>query len=173
MLTAIVVLVLLVLVLVAASITRVPPNTVALVERLGKFQTALQPGLAFRIPFVDKVAHRVSLQPMVLRMPKIPLANNEGTWVEIEPVIHFQVIDAPKAVYEIANFHQGLEQVATIAARQVVGTLDEYGALAGRGRIRTAIAEALVQPATAWGLRIAEVDVPSVERAKLPSAPTS
>lgn len=171
MLTVLIVLVLLVLALVAGSITRVPPNTVALVERLGKFQTALQPGLALRIPLLDRVAHRVSLQPMVLRTPAMPLVTNEGKWVEIEPVIHFQVIDARKAVYEIANFHQGLEQVATNAARQIVGTLDEYGALAGRGRIRTAMAEALGQAATAWGLRIAEVDVPSVERAKLPSAP--
>ncbi|MFC0625456.1 SPFH domain-containing protein [Kribbella deserti] len=165
--------VLLVLVLLAASVTRVAPDTAGLVERLGKFQTVLQPGVAFRIPFVDKVAHRVSLRPMVLQLAAMPLVTNDNKVVSAQPVIHFQVIDPRLAVYEVANFHQGLEQVATLAARQVTGTLDEYGALTGRHHIRQAIATALAQPAAAWGLRITEVDVPAVERASLPSAPSA
>ena len=134
---AIVLLVLIVFVIIVLvrSVRIIPQARAGVVERLGKYQRTLNPGLTLLIPFVDRLLPLLDLREQVVSFPPQPVITEDNLVVSIDTVVYFQVTDARAATYEIANYIQAVEQLTTTTLRNVVGGLNLEEALTSRDQI--------------------------------------
>jgi regulator of protease activity HflC (stomatin/prohibitin superfamily) len=93
----------------ARAIRIVPQARAGVVERLGRFNRTLEPGLALVIPFVDRVRPLIDLREQVVSFPPQPVITEDNLTVNIDSVIYYQVTDPKAASYEIANYIQAIE----------------------------------------------------------------
>jgi len=133
-----------VLIIVARTIRVVPQASAVIVERLGRYARTLDAGLHFLVPFLDRPRATVDLREQVVTFDPQPVITSDNLVVSIDTVIYFQPTDPRAAVYEIADYILGIEQLTVTTLRNVIGSLaleqtrtsrDEINAqLRGRGR---------------------------------------
>lgn len=160
-----------VVVLLAMAVKVVKPDTVAVIERLGRFQRLAQPGVLVVMPFVDRLKAHVTSKPQLLQMRAQPLATADGGWVTAPPTVYYTIVDPVLATYEISSPALALEQLVITGQRQVVRDLKTYVALTGRAEIRRRLVAVLTGPAAKWGLRIDDIELGEVDRAETPVRP--
>ena len=124
--TTIVLLLLLVfaITVVVRTIRIVPQQTAVIIERLGSYSRTLDDGMHVLVPFIDKPRATIDLREQVVTFPPQPVITSDNLVVSIDTVIYYTVTDAKSAVYEIANFIQGIEQLTVTTLRNVIGSLD-------------------------------------------------
>ena len=136
---ALLVVLLLVLVFVVVALVRavriVPQAVAIIVERLGRYNKTLDAGLHLLIPFVDRVRASVDLREQVVSFPPQPVITSDNLVVSIDTVIYFQVTSPKDAVYEIANYITGIEQLTVTTLRNVIGSMDLEQTLTSRDQI--------------------------------------
>ena len=132
---ALIVLLVFVLFIAGAGVKIVPQARAGVVERLGRFSRTLEPGLALLIPFIDRMRPLIDLREQVVSFPPQPVITSDNLVVSIDTVIYYQVIEPKSAVYEIANFIQGIEQLTVTTLRNVIGSLDLEQTLTSRDQI--------------------------------------
>ena len=123
------VLVLLVLVLVSKAIILVPQGEAAVIERLGRYTRTLSGGLAFVIPFIDRVREKVDTRERMVTFPPQAVITEDNLTVAIDTVVTFQVNDPARAIYGVADYIFGIEQITTATLRDVVGGLTQQSLL--------------------------------------------
>ena len=139
---------------VAAKTVRIIPQARAgVVERLGRYQRTLGPGLALVIPFVDRVRPLIDLREQVVTFPPQPVITQDNVSVQIDTVIYFTITDPRAASYEIANPLQAIEQLTVTTLRNIVGALTLEDALTGRERVNTELRVVLDERTGKWGIR--------------------
>ena len=111
-----------VLLALARTVRIVPQARAGVVERLGRYQRTLMPGLALVVPFVDRLRPLIDLREQVVSFAPQPVITEDNLVVNIDSVIYFQVTDAKSATYEIANYIQGIEQLTVTTLRNVVAS---------------------------------------------------
>ena len=116
------VLVLFVVSTIARAVRVVPQASAVIIERLGRYSRTLEPGLHFLVPFVDRPRANVDLREQVVSFPPQPVITSDNLVVNIDTVIYFQPTDPKSAVYEIANYIQGIEQLTVTTLRNVIGS---------------------------------------------------
>ena len=107
-------------VVLVRSIRIVPQARAGIVERLGRFNRVLGPGLAIIVPFVDRLKPLVDMRERVVSFPPQPVITEDNLVVSIDTVIYFQVTDPKSASYEIVDFIQGIEQLTVTTLRNVL-----------------------------------------------------
>src|ERR671920_1815480 len=117
---ALVALAVLVLVVLSRAIRIVPQARAGVVERLGRYQRTLNPGLALLVPFVDRVRPLIDLREQVVSFPPQPVITEDNLVLGIDTVVYFQVNDPKAASYEIANYIQAIEQLVVTTLRNVI-----------------------------------------------------
>ena len=162
-LIALIVIALFVVIVLAKSVTIVPQAQAKVVERLGRYSRTLSPGLALLVPFVDRVRATIDLREQVISFPPQPVITADNLQVGIDTVVYFQVTDPRLAVYGIANYITGMEQLTTTTLRNVVGGLNLEGALTGRDGINSQLREVLDGTTGPWGLRVARVEIKAID----------
>ncbi|MGY1591431.1 SPFH domain-containing protein [Geodermatophilus sp. SYSU D00708] len=162
-LIALIVIALLVVIVVAKSVTIVPQAQAKVVERLGRYSRTLSPGLSILVPFIDRVRATIDLREQVVSFPPQPVITADNLQVGIDTVVYFQVTDPRLAVYGIANYITGMEQLTTTTLRNVVGGLNLEGALTGRDGINSQLREVLDGTTGPWGLRVARVEIKAID----------
>ncbi len=162
-LVIVVVLVLLVLVTLARTVRIVPQARAGVVERLGRYQRTLNPGLAVLVPFVDKLRPLMDLREQVVSFPPQPVITEDNLDVNIDSVIYFQVTDAKSATYEIANYIQAIEQLTVTTLRNVVGGMDLKQALTSREEINMQLRGVLDEATGKWGVRVNRVELKAID----------
>ncbi|MGY1732541.1 SPFH domain-containing protein [Geodermatophilus sp. SYSU D01045] len=162
-LIALIVVALLVVLVVARSVTIVPQAQAKVVERLGRYSRTLSPGLSLLVPFVDRVRATVDLREQVVSFPPQPVITADNLQVGIDTVVYFQVTDPRLAVYGIANYITGMEQLTTTTLRNVVGGLNLEQSLTGRDGINSQLREVLDGTTGPWGLRVARVEIKAID----------
>jgi regulator of protease activity HflC (stomatin/prohibitin superfamily) len=162
-LIALIVIALFVVFVVARSVTIVPQAQAKVIERLGRYSRTLSPGLALLVPFVDRVRATIDLREQVISFPPQPVITADNLQVGIDTVLYFQVTDPRLAVYGIANYITGMEQLTTTTLRNVVGGLNLEGALTGRDGINSQLREVLDGTTGPWGLRVARVEIKAID----------
>lgn len=158
-----VILLLLVVTLVAKSIVIVPQEWAYIIERLGKYHSTREGGPAILVPFVDRTRERVDLREQVVSFPPQPVITQDNLTVNIDTVVYFKVNDAKSAVYEIANYIAGVEQITTTTLRNVVGGMTLEQTLTSRDRINTALRGELDEATERWGIRVARVEIKAID----------
>jgi regulator of protease activity HflC (stomatin/prohibitin superfamily) len=154
---------LLVLVLLAKTVKIVPQARAGLVERLGRYQRTLPPGLAIIIPFVDRLNPLIDLREQVVSFSPQPVITEDNLVVQIDSVIYFSVTDPKAATYEIADYIHGVEQLTVTTLRNVVGGMDLEQTLTSREEINLALRGVLDEATGRWGIRVNRVELKSID----------
>lgn len=147
----------------AKSIRRVPQAVALIVERLGPYHRTLDAGLHLLIPFVDQVRAAVDLREQVVSFPPQPVITSDNLVVSIDTVIYFQVMDPRAAVYEIANYITGIEQLTVTTLRNVIGSMDLEQTLTSRDQINGQLRGVLDEATGAWGIRVNRVELKAID----------
>jgi regulator of protease activity HflC (stomatin/prohibitin superfamily) len=134
-----------------------------LVERLGRYDRTMHAGLHFLVPFIDKVRARVDLRELVYSFPPQSVITSDNLVVDIDSVIYFQVTDPKAAVYEIANYITGVEQLTVTTLRNIVGTMDLEQTLTSRDQINGHLRGVLDEATGKWGIRVNRVELKAIE----------
>jgi len=150
-------------IVIVRTVKIVPQQVSLIIERLGKFSRTLEGGLHFLVPFVDKVRASVDLREQVVSFPPQPVITSDNLVVNIDTVIYYSVIDSKSAVYEIANFIQGIEQLTVTTLRNVIGSLDLEQTLTSRDQINAALRGVLDEATGKWGIRVNRVELKAID----------
>ena len=157
------VLVIFALFVAAKTIRIIPQANAGVVERLGRYQRTLGPGLAIVIPFVDRVRPLIDLREQVVTFPPQPVITQDNVSVQIDTVIYFTITDPRAASYEIASPLIGIEQLTVTTLRNIVGSLTLEEALTGRERVNTELRVVLDERTGKWGIRVNGVELKSID----------
>src|ERR687892_746954 len=152
-----------VLVTLAKSVRIVPQARAGIVERLGRYNRTLDPGLTVVVPFVDRVLPLIDLREQVVSFPPQPVITQDNLVVSIDTVIYYQVTNPKGATYEIANYIQGIEQLTVTTLRNVIGGMDLERTLTSREEINTALRGVLDDATTRWGIRVNRVELKAID----------
>ena len=159
--------VLVVLAIVLAVVSRgvrvVPQATARVVERFGRFQRVLEPGLNLVVPFVDHLRPSIDLREQVVTFPPQQVITKDNLVVGIDTVIYFQVTDAKAATYEIANYLQAIEQLSVTTLRNAVGNLQLEEALVSRETVNSQLGAVLDEATGKWGIKVSRVEIKAIE----------
>src|ERR671928_36860 len=134
---ALIVLAVFLFIVAAAGVRIVPQARAGIVERLGRYQRTLEPGLALIVPFVDRVKPLIDLREQVVTFPPQPVITEDNLVVGIDTVIYFTVTDAKAATYEVANPLQAIEQLTVTTLRNVIGGMTLEDTLTSRDNINS------------------------------------
>ncbi|GAA3694440.1 SPFH domain-containing protein [Zhihengliuella alba] len=158
-----IVLAIFVIVILIRSIRIVPQARAGIVERLGKYQRTLGPGLTILIPFVDRLLPLLDLREQVVSFPPQPVITEDNLVVSIDTVVYFQITEPRAATYEIANYIQAVEQLTTTTLRNVVGGLNLEEALTSRDQINGQLRGVLDEATGKWGIRVSRVELKAID----------
>ncbi|NHA68959.1 SPFH domain-containing protein [Phycicoccus flavus] len=151
------------IIVLVRTIKIVPQQTALIIERLGRYSRTLEGGIHFLVPFVDIVRANIDLREQVVSFPPQPVITSDNLVVSIDTVIYYQVIDPKSAVYEIANFIQGIEQLTVTTLRNVIGSLDLEQTLTSRDQINGQLRGVLDEATGKWGIRVNRVELKAID----------
>jgi len=153
----------LVLAVLARTIRIVPQARAGVIERLGRYQRTLNPGLAIVVPFIDRLRPLIDLREQVVSFKPQPVITEDNLVVNIDSVIYFQVTDAKAATYEIANYIQAIEQLTVTTLRNVIGGLALEKTLTSRDEINSQLRGVLDEATGKWGIRVNRVELKAID----------
>ncbi len=157
------ILVIFAIVVVVRTVRIVPQATAVIIERVGRYARTLEAGLHLLVPFIDKPRAIVDLREQVVSFPPQPVITSDNLVVSIDTVIYFQVTDPKSAVYEIANYIQGIEQLTVTTLRNVIGSLDLEQTLTSRDQINGQLRGVLDEATGKWGIRVNRVELKAID----------
>src|ERR1700709_1452868 len=140
----------------------VKQQQMVVVERLGKYNRTLDPGLNILVPFIDRVRTTVDMREQVVSFPPQPVITADNLVVSIDTVLYFRVVDPVRATYEIANFLQAIEQLTVTTLRNVIGSLDLERALPSREEINRHLSGVLDETTGRWGVKVTRVEIKAI-----------
>ena len=135
----------------------------AIVERLGRYQRTLTPGLSILVPMIDRIRERVDMREQVASFPPQPVITEDNLVVSIDTVIYFQVTDPKAATYEISSYILGIEQLTVTTLRNVIGSMDLEEALTSRDQINGQLRGVLDEATGKWGIRVNRVELKAID----------
>ena len=156
-------LVILALVLVASSVRVVQQSYVGIVQRLGRYQRTIGPGVHLLVPMLDRVAVVVDMKETVQAFAPQPVITQDNVTIGIDTVVYYQVTDAVKATYEVANVLQAMEQLTITTLRNVVGAMTLEETLTSRDSINSQLRSVLDEATEKWGVRVTRVELKSID----------
>jgi regulator of protease activity HflC (stomatin/prohibitin superfamily) len=158
----VVVLAIVVLFLVRA-VRIVPQARAGVVERFGRYNRTLTPGLAIVMPFIDRVLPLIDLREQVITFAPQPVITEDNLVVNIDTVLYFTVTDPRSATYEIRDYIFASEQLTVTTLRNVVGGMDLESALTSRDTINATLRGVLDEATGKWGIRVNRVELKSID----------
>lgn len=151
-----------VLILIFKGINVVPQSKVYVVERFGKFTKTLNAGLNFIVPFLDKVAHRLSILERQLPQFNISVITRDNVEVQLESTVFYRIVDAAASVYRIQDIDLALHTASESIIRSAAGKLELDDLQSSRESMNEEIAKNLQDAATVWGIEITRTEITDV-----------
>ncbi len=151
------------LIVLSRTIVIVKQADTAIVERLGRYQRTLTPGLSILMPVIDRIRERVDMREQVASFPPQPVITEDNLVVSIDTVIYFQVTDPKAATYEISSYILGIEQLTVTTLRNVIGSMDLEEALTSRDMINGQLRGVLDEATGKWGIRVNRVELKAID----------
>ena len=142
------------IVFVARTFKIVPQQHAWVVERLGKYDRALTPGLKFVIPFIERVAYRHSLKEVPLDVPSQVCITRDNTQLQVDGILYFQVTDPMRASYGSSDYIVAITQLAQTTLRSVIGKMELDKTFEERDLINASVVSALDEAALNWGVKV-------------------
>ena len=137
----------------------VPQQHAWVVERLGKYDRTLTPGLSFVMPFIERVAYKHSLKEVPLDVPSQVCITRDNTQLQVDGIIYFQVTDPMRASYGSSNYVMAITQLAQTLLRSVIGKMELDKTFEERDQINAAVVSALDEAASNWGVKVLRYEI--------------
>jgi regulator of protease activity HflC (stomatin/prohibitin superfamily) len=140
----------------------VPQQQSWVVERLGRYARTLEPGLNILVPFIETVAYRFDLREMPTAVPPQVCISLDNTTLTVDGFLYLQITDAVKAAYGSSNPMQAALQLAQTSMRSEIGKLHLDQALSSRQLLNSAVAAAVEEAATNWGIKVLRYEIKDI-----------
>lgn len=150
------------LIVVSKGIRVVPQSEEFVVERFGKYTRTLRAGLNLLVPFLEKVAHRISVLERQLPEFRISVIAKDNVEVTLEATVFYRVVDPSRSVYRIRDINQALHTASTSIVRSAAGKLELDELQSSRESMNAEIARNLQQAAEMWGIEITRTEITDV-----------
>jgi regulator of protease activity HflC (stomatin/prohibitin superfamily) len=144
---------------VIRTIKIVPQQHAWVVEKLGKYDRTLTPGLKFVVPFVERVAYKHSLKEVPLDVPSQVCITKDNTQLQVDGIIYFQVTDPMRASYGSSNYISAITQLAQTLLRSVIGKMELDKTFEERDHINMSVVAALDEAASNWGVKVLRYEI--------------
>ena len=162
MMLFVIILILIALIIAVRNIVVVQQSRAYVVERLGAFQTVWGVGLHFKVPFIDRVARRVSLKEQVLDYPPQPVITKDNVTMQIDTVVYFQITDPKLYAYGVEQPMAAMETLTATTLRNIIGDLELDQTLTSRDVVNTKMRAILDEATDPWGIKVNRVELKNI-----------
>ena len=140
----------------------VPQSDVFVIERFGKYFKTLHAGLSIIIPYLDKVAHKISILERQLKEFTISVISKDNVEVKLETTVFYRIVDAGRSVYRIRDVQSAINTAATSIVRSAAGRLELDELQSSRESMNDEISKNLQQAADIWGIEITRTEITDI-----------
>ena len=151
-------LILVVIAILISCIKIVPQAHAYVVERLGAYHTTWGTGMHFKLPFIDRIAKKVSLKEQVIDFPPQPVITKDNVTMQIDTVIYFQITDSKLYAYGVERPLSAIENLSATTLRNIIGEMELDHTLTSRDVINSKIRVILDEATDAWGIKVNRVE---------------
>ena len=159
---ALVVLAIVVIALLISCIKIVPQANAYVVERLGAYHATWSTGMHFKVPFIDRIAKKVTLKEQVIDFPPQPVITKDNVTMQIDTVIYFQITDSKLYAYGVERPISAIENLSATTLRNIIGDMELDHTLTSRDIINSKIRVILDEATDAWGIKVNRVELKNI-----------
>jgi len=145
------------------TVRMVPQGYEWTVERFGKYTHTMTPGLHFLVPVVYGVGRKINMMEQVMDVPSQDVITKDNAVVKVDGVVYFQVLDAAKAAYEVAQLEVAILNLVMTNIRTAIGSMDLDESLSKRDEINTKVLMAVDQATHPWGLKVNRIELKDIQ----------
>ena len=156
------VLALLILLIIIKNICIVQQSRANVVERLGAFHSVWSVGIHFKVPFIERIAKRVSLKEQVLDYPPQPVITKDNVTMQIDTVVYFSITDPKLYTYGVEQPMVAMETLTATTLRNIIGDLELDQTLTSRDVINTKMRAILDEATDPWGIKVTRVELKNI-----------
>ena len=148
--------------IIVSNINVVQQSRAYVIERLGGFHSVWGVGLHVKIPFIDRVARRVSLKEQVLDYPPQPVITKDNVTMQIDTVVYFQITDPKLYAYGVEQPMAAMETLTATTLRNIIGDLELDQTLTSRDVVNTKMRAILDEATDPWGIKVNRVELKNI-----------
>ena len=156
------VIIIILLVIIVAGVKIIPQSRAKVIERLGSYNSTLQTGLHYVIPFIDRVANDVTLKEIVKDFAPQPVITKDNVTMQIDTVVYFQITDPKLYTYGVENPVNAIENLTATTLRNIIGELELDQTLTSRDIINSKMRSILDEATDPWGIKVNRVEVKNI-----------
>ncbi len=151
------------LVFVTLGVKTVPQGYEWTVERFGKYVRTLTPGLHIIVPFIDRIGHKVNRMEEVLDITRQEVITKDNAMVQVDGVAFIQVLDTPKAAYQVYSLGTAIQNLAMTNIRSVIGSMELDKVLSERDSINQSLLRVVDEATREWGVKVTRVEIKDIQ----------
>ena len=151
-----------IIIVIVKNIKIVPQAHAYVIERLGTYQTTWNTGLHLKVPFVDRIAKKLSLKEQVVDFPPQPVITKDNVTMQIDTVVYFAITDPKLYTYGVERPLSAIENLTATTLRNIIGDLEHDATLTSRDTINDKIRTILDTATDPWGIRVIRVELKNI-----------
>jgi len=156
----------LVLITIAQGVRLVPQGYQWVVQRFGKYEKTLMPGLNIIVPYFDQVAYKLTTKQIVLDIPSQEVITKDNAIIITSAVGYISIVDPQKAVYGVDNYNIAIQTKVQTTLRSIIGEMDLDSALSSRDQIKTKLTDTIAAEIEEWGISLRSVEIQDINPSK-------
>ena len=158
----VIILIVLAILLIVTNIAVVQQSRAYVIERLGAFHSVWGVGMHFKVPFIDRIARKVSLKEQVLDYPPQPVITKDNVTMQIDTVVYFQITDPKLYCYGVEQPMMAMETLTATTLRNIIGDLELDQTLTSRDVVNTKMRSILDEATDPWGIKVNRVELKNI-----------
>lgn len=156
----------LVLIVLSLGVKSVAQGYQYTVERFGRYQRTLEPGLNIIIPFIDRVSKKLSMREEVMDVPEQEVITRDNAMVKVDGVVFYQIVNAADAAYQVTDLDAATLNLTMTNIRSVMGAMDLDELLSRRDEINLKLLKVVDEATNPWGIKVLRVEIKNIEPPK-------